>query len=75
LTSVITLAVKAYFSLVSQQACEIEQVNKTLNSLDTTSYSLTGEYAFYNKDSDEYIIKITHGHSKFHRPDLKQVLQ
>lgn len=36
---------------------------------------MTGEYAFDDKDSDENIIKITHGHSKAHRPDLKQVVQ
>ena len=63
------------FSLVSQQACELENVDKTFNSLDTTSHTLTGEYAFDEQDSDENIIKITHGYSKAHRPDLKQVVQ
>ena len=66
---------ESLFSLVSQQACDIEQVDKTFNSLDTTSHSLTGEYAFDDEDSDENIIKITHGYSKAHRPDLKQVVQ
>jgi transposase len=40
--------------------------------LDTTSFSLTGEY---HEDSDEHGVKITHGYSKDHRPDLKQIVQ
>lgn len=66
---------ESLFSLVSGQACEIEQVDKTFESLDTTSHSLTGEYVFDDEDSDENVIKITHGYSKAHRPDLKQVVQ
>jgi len=66
---------ESLFSLVSSQACELEQVDCTFESLDTTSHSLTGEYAFDDEDSDEHVIKITHGHSKAHRPDLKQVVQ
>lgn len=66
---------ESLFSLVSGQACELEKVDCTFESLDTTSHSLTGEYAFDDEDSDENIIKITHGHSKAHRPDLKQVVQ
>ena len=66
---------ESLFSLVSSQACELEQIDCTFESLDTTSHSLTGEYAFDDEDSDENVIKITHGHSKAHRPDLKQVVQ
>jgi len=66
---------ESLFSLVSGQACALEKVDCTFESLDTTSHSLTGEYAFDDKDSDENVIKITHGHSKAHRPDLKQVVQ
>ena len=66
---------ESLFSLVSQQACELENVDKTFNSLDTTSHSLTGEYDFDEEHRDENIIKITNGHSKAHRPDLKQVVQ
>ena len=66
---------ESLFSLVSQQACELENVDKKFNSLDTTSHSLTGEYAFDEDGCDENIIKITHGHSKAHCPDLKQVVQ
>ena len=41
------------------------------NSLDTTSFSLTGEY---DPDSDEHGVLVTYGYSKAHRPDLKQVI-
>jgi len=40
--------------------------------LDTTSFSVTGEYL---EDSDEHGIRVTHGYSKDHRPDLKQIVQ
>ncbi len=66
---------ESLFALVSQQACQIESVDCRFKSLDTTSHSLTGEYAFDDPDSDDNIIKITYGHSKIHRPDLKQVVQ
>ena len=66
---------ESLFSLISHQACELENVDCQFKSLDTTSHSLTGEYAFDDKDSDENVIKITHGYSKAHRPDLKQVVQ
>jgi transposase len=64
------------FSLVSHQACEIEAVDFQFKSLDTTSHSLTGEYAD-DKDEgcDEHVIRITHSHSKAYRRDLKQVVQ
>lgn len=43
------------------------------------SHSLSGEYAFdeVDEESDEAdnMITITHGYSKAHRPDLKQVIQ
>ena len=63
------------FSLVSHQACEIEAVDCQFKSLDTTSHSLTGEYADVDEGCDKHVIRITHGYSKTHRPDLKQVVQ
>ena len=39
---------------------------------DTTSMSLQGEYEHEEGDLDAVPIQITHGHSKDHRPDLKQ---
>jgi len=39
--------------------------------LDTTSFSLQGAY---EGDGSEQLIEVTHGYSKDHRPDLKQVM-
>lgn len=60
------------FSEVALSVCKQEEIDLRFNSLDTTSFSLTGEYA---PDSDEHTILVTHGYSKDHRPDLKQVMQ
>jgi transposase len=60
------------FSEMALSVCKQEEIDLRFNSLDTTSFSLTGEYA---PDSDEYTILVTHGYSKDHRPDLKQVMQ
>jgi transposase len=38
---------------------------------DTTSVSVSGEY---ESESDEQTIRVVHGYSKDHRPDLKQVV-
>lgn len=59
------------FMEIAVSACEIENVDTSIKSLDTTSLSLTGEY---DHDSDEHAINVTHGFSKDHRPDLKQVV-
>jgi len=60
------------FSEIALSVCQQEGIDLRFNSLDTTSFSLTGEYA---PDSDEHTILVTHGYSKDHRPDLKQVIQ
>ena len=60
------------FSRIAMQACQMESVDQRFNSLDTTSFSLTGRY---DSDFDEHEIQITYGHSKDHRPDLKQAVQ
>ena len=60
------------FSELALRACAQEGVEVRYNSLDTTSFSLTGEYQ--GRD-DEQAIQITYGHSKDHRPDLKQAVQ
>lgn len=46
------------FSEIAFSVCQQEQVDLTYNHLDTTTYSLTGEYL---PDNDETAIKITHG--------------
>ena len=62
---------EALFASVAKQACHLQNVNTKFQSLDTTSFSLTGEY---DDCTDESVVAITHGHSKDHRPDLKQVI-
>src|SRR2546428_5303412 len=51
--------------------CAQERIDLRFNHLDTTSFALSGDYV---PDSDEQAIAITHGYSKDHRPDLKQVV-
>lgn len=57
---------------MSGYACHLENIDRQYNSLDTTTFSVTGQYY---EDSDEHAIQVTHGYSKDHRPDLKQVVQ
>lgn len=59
------------FSEVALRSCKQEGINCRFNSVDTTSFSLTGKYY---EDSDENVIRVTHGYSKDHRPDLKQAV-
>jgi transposase len=59
------------FSELALAVCTHEGIEQRFTHLDTTSFSLTGEYM---PDSDEHAITITHGYSKDHRPDLKQVV-
>lgn len=59
------------FSEIALSVCQQEDIDLRFNCLDTTSFSLTGEYM---PDSDEHAIAITYGYSKDHRPDLKQAI-
>jgi len=59
------------FSEIASAGCQQEHLALRFNSLDTSSFSLTGAYS---SGTDEHAIKITYGHSKDHRPDLKQAL-
>ena len=68
--------ISAYGSsqLFGEIAFEIALENNLLGSLahlDSTSMSVEGEYEV---ESRENIIKLTYGHSKDHRPDLKQAM-
>ena len=61
-------------NLYAQVALDIALENNLLgplNHLDTTSVSVEGDYSSEEKPD---VIKITHGHSKDHRPDLKQLM-
>lgn len=59
------------FSELSFDVCIQEDVDQRFNSEDTTSFCVTGESY---PDSDEHAVSVTHGYSKDHRPDLKQVV-
>lgn len=59
------------FGELSSFICHQHKIDTRFNHLDTTTFSLTGEY---DADSDEHTIEITHGFSKDHRPDLKQAV-
>jgi len=59
------------FSELALAVCAQEGIDQRFNHLDTTSFSLTGDYV---PESDEQAITITHGYSKDHRPDLKQAV-
>jgi transposase len=61
--------------LFGEVAFEIALENNLLDSplahLDSTSLSVEGEY---EEENEEGVIKISYGHSKDHRPDLKQAV-
>jgi transposase len=59
------------FSELAREVCEQEGIDLRFNDLDTTSFSVSGEYI---PDSDEHAIVLMHGYSKDHRPDLKQAV-
>ena len=59
------------FQALAQAICAHEGIDLRFNHLDTTSFALTGKYV---PESDEHTIRITHGYSKDHRPDLKQAV-
>ena len=59
------------FSELALVVCTREHINQRFNHLDTTSFSLSGDYG---PESDAQAITITHGYAKDHRPDLKQAV-
>jgi transposase len=59
------------FQELALAVCAQEGIDLRFNHLDTTSFSLSGEYV---PDRDEHAITLTHGYSKDHRPDLKQAV-
>lgn len=59
------------FSELALAVCAQEGIVQRFHHLDTTSFSLSGDYV---AESDEHAIRITHGYSKDHRPDLKQAV-
>lgn len=45
-----------------------------LNHIDTTSFKVHGDYKSDEDGNEHAVVEITHGYSKDHRPDLKQVV-
>jgi len=62
---------EALFSDLATSVCRQEKVDCAFGCEDTTSFAVTGECL---PDEDIEAITITHGYSKDHRPDLKQVV-
>ena len=71
LDKVFTYGCDTLFSELSLAACQQEGVDRRFRHVDTTTFSLHGDYV---PESDEQAILITQGYSKDHRPDLKQAV-
>ena len=60
------------FATVASQALSAFEIEHRFVHLDSTTFSLHG---CYDRQSDaENVIQVTHGYSRDHRPDLKQVV-
>jgi transposase len=60
------------FAQVAAYAVAVMGIDTTMVHLDSTSFSLEGEYEL--AEPDEQAIRVTYGYSRDHRPDLKQVV-
>jgi transposase len=58
------------FAQVAAQACAHYGIATRFHHLDSSSFHLHGEYEL----EEERAITVTHGYSRDHRPDLKQVV-
>ena len=58
------------FALLAAKTCSAEKVSQQMQSIDSTTFSLTGEYR--NEPNGELqSIEVCHGYSKDQRLDLK----
>jgi transposase len=60
------------FAQVAAHACNVFGLRAAAGHLDTTSISFSGQYL--DSDEDPTAVNITHGWSKDHQPDLKQLM-
>lgn len=60
------------FANVASKALEVYGIEHEFVHLDSSSFHLHGQYEA--EDPDKEMISITHGYSRDHRPDLKQVV-
>ncbi|MDZ7705280.1 MAG: IS1634 family transposase [Trueperaceae bacterium] len=65
--------VSELFTLISHQAMQRLGLSPKQAHLDTTSFHVDGRYNG-DEDATEGVIRIAHGYSRDHRPDLKQVV-
>jgi transposase len=61
------------YSLVATTAAQRLGLTPTFAHLDSTSFHVDGRYNSA-EEPDEYVIHVTHGYSRDHRPDLNQVM-
>jgi transposase len=71
LDRVFTYGCTELFGSIALHATELEQVDKKFGHLDTTTFSLHGNYK--SSEEEGAAIHITYGPSKLKRPDLKQL--
>ena len=65
------------FARVAQKAVDTYKIDVDFAHTDTSSFSLSGQYeseVAQEAEEKRGAVKITHGYSKDHRPDLKQVV-
>ena len=60
------------FFCVASHALNVFEIEHDFVHLDNTTFSLEGDYAIPSEDPRA--VRITHGYSRDHRPDLKQVV-
>ncbi len=60
------------FAYVAAHAVAVMGIDTAMVHLDSTSFSLEGEYELV--EPDDQAIRVTYGYSRDHRPDLKQVV-
>ena len=74
LDAIYTYGPTEWFGLIAAQAVKRLGLSTPIGHLDSTSLHTDGAYADSDADDDEPVIRVTHGYSRDHRPDLKQVV-
>ena len=62
------------FLLLSQQALQRLGLSPKVGHLDASSFHVDGSYNSSHQEVPEGVIRITHGYSRDHRPDLNQAV-
>ncbi len=60
------------FAGIATRARQVFSIKVEQVHVDTTSFSVSGEYAALQEEADPAVIAITYGYSRDHRADLKQ---